>query len=363
MSLRVGLLTSGGDCQGLNPAMRGVAKGLYEARDDIEILGFLDGYHGLMFGNYRRMRPSDFSGILDLGGTIIGTSRQPFKIVHDPLYPDDDESITRLEAMIQTYNDLQMDALVILGGNGTVKTAHLLSENGCNILTLPKTIDNDLWGSEPTFGFQSAVNIATRVIDGIHSTASSHGRVFIIEIMGHRVGWLALYSGVASGADVILIPEIPYDLKYVMKALNQRRKENKRFSIIVVAEGAITQEEAKMSKKELAEKRAEKNFVSVAYELAHNLNEFMAQEVRVAVPGHYQRGGSPSPFDRLITTMIGAHAAELILEGRFGYMVGIEGMLPVEVPLEDVAGKLKVVDLDNPVIKAARQTGICFGDM
>ena len=225
---KIGFLTSGGDCQSLNATMRGVAKTLYQTYPDVEIYGILEGYKGLIYGNYRKMQPSDFSGILTEGGTIIGTSRQPFKKMREP----DANGLDKVEAMKSNYKKWGFDCLVILGGNGTHKTANLLSEEGCNVVTLPKTIDNDIWGTDITFGFQSAVNIATNAIDCIHTTAASHSRVFIVEVMGHKVGWLTLHAGIAGGADIILLPEIPYDINSVVEALDKRTKEGKKFSIL-----------------------------------------------------------------------------------------------------------------------------------
>lgn len=214
---RVGMLTSGGDCQALNAAMRGVAKVLYNSTEDVEIYGFQDGYQGLIYGKFRLMTYDDFSGILTKGGTILGSSRTPYKLIREP----GADGVDKVAAMKQTYYKLQLDCLVILGGNGTHKTANLLRQEGLNIVTLPKTIDNDLWGTDMTFGFQSAVNIATDALDCIHTTAASHGRVFIVEVMGHKVGWLTLNAGIAGGADIILVPEIPYDIdKIVEKSTN-----------------------------------------------------------------------------------------------------------------------------------------------
>ncbi|NLJ70561.1 MAG: ATP-dependent 6-phosphofructokinase [Clostridiaceae bacterium] len=360
MSLKVGMLTSGGDAQGLNSTMRGVSRALWNHDPKTKIFGFLNGYYGLMHSSYRHMHDYDFSGILTLGGTILGTSRQSFKYVNDPFYENQPEGITRLEAMIQTYNDLSLDALIVLGGGGTQKTANLLHLNGCNIIHLPKTIDNDLSGTELSFGFQSAVNIATEVIDGIHTTATSHGRVFIVELMGNHVGWLALYAGVASGADVILIPEIPYDPIKVVRALQSREKKKKRFSIIAIAEGAKSIYEVDLDEDAL--KKHRKNTHSVAYHLLNQLEDLMIQEIRVCVPGHYQRGGSPSAFDRVLTTKLGVEAANAVIEGDFGKMIGIEGQKTMRVPLEEVAGKIKRVPLDDPLILVARQMGIFFGD-
>ena len=248
--LRIGMLTSGGDCQALNAAMRGVVKGLFQARKDVEIYGFEEGYKGLIYSNFRMLKAEDFSGILTVGGTILGTSRQPFKLMRVP----DENGLDKVEAMKHTYHKLSLDCLVILGGNGTHKTANLLREEGLNVVTLPKTIDNDLWGTDMTFGFHSAVEVATDTIDRIHTTATSHNRVFIIEIMGHKVGWVTLHAGIAGGADIILLPEIPYDMDVIAEAIDKRVKSGKKFTIIAVAEGAISKEDAKLSKKELKEK-------------------------------------------------------------------------------------------------------------
>lgn len=354
---KIGMLTSGGDCQCLNATMRGVAKSLYGSGKDFQIIGFEDGYKGLMYGDYRVMRPEDFSGILTEGGTILGTSRQPFKLMNEP----DSDGNNKVELMKKTYKKLGLECLVILGGNGSQKTANLLSEEGLNIVSLPKTIDNDLWGTEETFGFQSAVEVAAGVIDNIHTTAYSHGRVFIVEIMGHKVGWLTLYAGVASGADIILIPEIPYDIDAVVEAVEKRNNSGKRFSIIAVAEGAISKEDADLSKKELKEKRKTPAFPSVSYEIGHKIQERTGQEVRVTIPGHMQRGGSPCPYDRVLSSRFGAAAADLIINRRYGYMVGINNGDIVNVPLKDVAGKLKFVDPQSSMVREAKLLGISFG--
>ena len=356
--MRIGMLTSGGDCQSLNASMRGVAKALYEKLKDVEIVGFLEGYKGLMYGNYRKLEPRDFSGILTEGGTIIGTSRQPFKLMRVP----DSEGRDKVKLMKDTYKKLKLECLVILGGNGTHKTANLLREEGLNIVTLPKTIDNDIYGTDITFGFQSAVNIASNAIDCIHTTAASHGRVFIVEVMGHKVGWLTLYAGIASGADIILIPEIPYDINKVVNAIEKRTKEGKRFSILAVAEGAISKEDAALPKKKLKEKRANSKYPSISYEIGDKINELTGQEIRVTIPGHTQRGGSPCPYDRALSTRFGAAAANLIINKEYGYMVGMKNGAIVKVPLAEVAGKLKLVDPKASIIKEAKLIGISFGD-
>ena len=264
--LRIGMLTSGGDCQALNAAMRGVVKGLCSKREDVEIYGFKDGYKGLIYADFSMLTSRDFSGILTRGGTILGTSRQPFKLMRVP----DKDGLDKVEAMKHTYHKLNLNCLVILGGNGTHKTANLLREEGLNVVTLPKTIDNDLWGTDMTFGFQSAVDIATDTIDRIHTTATSHSRVFIIEVMGHKVGHVTLHAGIAGGADIILLPEIPYDIKAITKVIDGRTKAGKPFTILAVAEGAISKEDAKLKKKEYKEKLAKRKYPSIAYELAEH---------------------------------------------------------------------------------------------
>ncbi len=357
--IRIGMLTSGGDCQSLNATMRGVAKALYRMMDDVEIIGFEDGYKGLIHADYHVMKPEDFSGILTKGGTILGTSRQPFKLMRVP----DENGLDKVEAMKHTYRKLKLECLVVLGGNGSQKTANLLWEEGLNVVSLPKTIDNDLWGTDITFGFQSAVDVASNAIDCIHTTAASHGRVFIVEVMGHKVGWLTLYAGIAGGADIILIPEIPYDLNVVIDALKNRSKSGKKFSILAVAEGAISKEDALLTKKELKEKK--KNgpvYPSVAYEIGAQITERTGQEVRVTVPGHMQRGGQPCAYDRVLSTRLGAEAALLVKNKEYGYMAAVKNNEVVKTPLAEVAGKLKIVDPASSIIKEAKMTGISFGD-
>ena len=355
---RIGMLTSGGDCQALNAAMRGVVKTLYNSEEQVEIYGFKDGYRGLIYSKFQMLTGKDFSGILTKGGTILGTSRTPFKTIQDP----DENGLNKVEAMKQNYYKLQLDCLVILGGNGTHKTANLLSKEGLNVITLPKTIDNDLWGTDMTFGFQSAVDIATDAIDYIHTTAASHSRVFIVEVMGHKVGWLTLNAGMASGADIILIPEIPYDIKKVVEKIEDRNRRGSGFTIIAVAEGAISKEDAKLSKKEYKKKLKKMTHPSVSYELADAIQKKTGIEVRVTVPGHMQRGGSPCPYDRVLCTRLGAEAAKAIMDEDYGYMIGMVNGKVKRVPLGEVAGKLKMVKPDSQIIKEAKYTGISFGD-
>ena len=357
---RIGMLTSGGDCQALNATMRGVVKGLYNIFDNVEVYGFLEGYKGLMYGNYRKLSASDFSGILTQGGTILGSSRQPFKMMGVPT----EDGLDKVKAMKETYKKLKLDCLVVLGGNGSQKTANLLHQEGLNVVGLPKTIDNDIYGTDMTFGFQSAVDIATHAIDCIHTTAASHNRIFIVEIMGHKVGWITLHAGIASGADVILIPEIPYDIDKVCEALDKRTKEGKGFSILAVAEGAISKEVASLPKKErkaAIAANAEK-YPSVAYEVAARIKEHSGYDIRIANPGHTQRGGSPVPYDRVISSLFGAKAAQLIKDEDYGKLVVMLNNEVTAIPMEESAGKLKYVSPDDSIVKNAKLLGISFGD-
>ena len=360
--IRIGLLTSGGDCQALNATMRGIVKTISASAkktgEKVEIYGFEDGYQGLIYDRCRKMDWADFSGILTRGGTILGTSRTPFKRLDIP----EADGVEKVPAMKKTYAAHKLDCLFVLGGNGSTKTANRLREEGLNVIALPKTIDNDTWGTDITFGFTSAIDVATRCIDDIHTTASSHGRVFVIEIMGHKVGWIPLYAGVAGGADVILIPEIPYDMDNVVKAIADREKVGGRFSIVVVAEGAISKQEAAMKKKEYKQLVAQRVKPSVAYDIAEEIAHRTDAEVRVAVPGHTQRGGQPDAQDRLFATQCGVEAALGFLRGEFGYMIAKVSGKMVHVPLEEVAGKLKYVDPESDLVREARAMGISFGD-
>ena len=279
----------------------------------------------------------------------------------------DENDLDKVEAMKHTYKKLRLECLVVLGGNGSQKTANLLREEGLNVIGLPKTIDNDLWGTDMTFGFQSAVNIATNAIDCIHTTAASHSRVFMVEIMGHGAGWLTLNAGMAGGADIILIPEIPYDINSIIGALKKREKAGKAFSIIAVAEGAISKEDAQLTKKELKKKREKaakdgRVFPSVSYEIGAQIEAACGLEVRVTVPGHMQRGGSPCAYDRVLSSRLGAEAAKMISKKEYGYMVAVKSREISKTPLEEVAGKLKTVDPNASIIEEARLLGISFGD-
>ncbi len=287
------------------------------------------------------MKEAQLSGILTLGGTILGTSREkPYKLVSE-----DGSDNHKPEKIIENYHKLGLDAVVCIGGNGTMKTAHLLSQEGLNIIGIPKTIDNDVWGTDVTFGFDSAVQIATDAIDRLHTTANSHQRVMIIEIMGHNAGWLALYSGIAGGGDIILIPELPYNLDTVIQKIEKRYEDKKPYSIVVVAEGI-----------EHPKSQSAATYIAKSIEAATGI------ETRETVLGYIQRGGSPSPMDRILATRYGAFAAECIAEGNFGTMVAIKKNKLTTVPLEEVGGKLRLVKPDLGLILKARKMGVSFGD-
>ena len=354
--MKIGILTAGGDCPGLNAVIRGFAKYIYNQIPDAEIIGIQDGYRGLINGEFNKLKESDFSGILNIGGTILGTSRQPFK----QMKVEDQNGESRLDQMVKNYKKNKLDLVVTLGGAGTHKTASLLSDAGCNVIGLPKTIDNDIWGTDVTFGFHTALEIDTECIDRIHTTAASHGRTMLVEIMGNKVGWLTLYSGIAGGADIILIPEIPYDPDEVCNMVTKRYESGKAFTIIAIAEGAMSKKEANMKKAERLEYR--NGEATATNRLAKYIQENAGVETRTVVPGHIQRGGNPSPYDRLLSTELGSFAGKLVQEGNFGKTVAIINNQITYNRLADVAGKTKYVDADNQMIKIGKSIGISFGD-
>ena len=355
---RIGMLTSGGDCQALNAAMRGVAKTLFNSGEKVEIYGFQDGYQGLIYGRFKLLTYADFTGILTKGGTFLGTSRTPFKTIQIP----GEDGVDKVAAMKQTYYKLQLDCLVVLGGNGTHKTANLLRQEGLNVITLPKTIDNDIYGTDQTFGFQSAADIATSVIDYIHTTALAHSRIFLVEVMGRDAGWLTLTAGIAGGADVILIPEIPYDIEKVASLIEARKRKGRTFSIVAVAEGAISKDDKVLSEEERRKKKDANPYSTISYDIAAQLERLTGQEARVTVPGHYQRGGPACPYDRVLATRFGTAAARMIINKEYGYMVGVVGDEIVKVPLDEAASRTKFLPVDHPLIQTARDTSTSFGD-
>lgn len=360
MKRRIGILTSGGDCPGLNAAIRGVAKACYEmlGTENVEIVGISDGYYGLIHNICKEMSPDDFSGILTRGGTILGTKRQPFKMMK----VIGDDNVDKVKNMKKTYQDQKLDCLLTLGGNGTHKTSKLLADEGLNVIGLPKTIDNDIFGTDVTFGFHTAVDIATDALDRLHTTANSHSRILLCEIMGNKAGWLTLSAGIAGGADIILIPEIPYDIDKVCKSVQKRSESGKNFSIVAVAEGCFDKEEAKMKKKERTRLRQEAGITTATNRIAAQIQQKTGLEARVCVPGHMLRGGSPSAYDRVLATQFGVYAAELIREEHYGMSVAKVGGTITANKLDDIAGKTKFVSPDDQLVQTARNLGISFGD-
>lgn len=368
----VGILTAGGDSPGLNAAIRAVGRVLLQ--HDIHLLGFRDGFEGIAFDKHFYLDRSTLSGILTAGGTILGTSRnKPNKM------PVGKKVLDMTDAIVENYHKHQLEALICIGGGGTHKSALRLSKMGLNIITMPKTIDNDVAGTDLTIGYDTAIGIATNAIDSLHSTASSHKRIILVEIMGHRAGWLTLSSGLAGGADVILIPEIPYDLNVVAEAIMRRNREGKLFSIVPVAEGAVSREIAPLfqelsARKDKADSKEEREKIKAELErlsrehaghtmrVAEQLEKMTGLETRVTILGHLQRGGMPSSADRILATRLGVVCAENLLSGNFGVMMAVRGDEIVPVPIEDVANQLKLVPLDHLLIKAARNTGTCLGD-
>lgn len=339
MGKKIAILTAGGDCPGLNAAIRGVGKTAI-VNHGMEVIGFTAGFSGLIRKEYVELDEIKLSGILTLGGTILGTSREkPFKI-------EKGEDFNYKPDLIKNnYEELGLDCIVCIGGNGTMKTAHLLAQEGLNVIGIPKTIDNDVYGTEITFGFDSAVSIATEAIDRLHSTANSHQRAMVIEVMGHHAGWIALYAGLAGGGDVILIPEIKYNMSSVCKSIVERFSIGKTSAIVVVAEGIEKPDN-----------------VSAASYLVEKIHHFTGIEARETRLGYIQRGGSPSAMDRILATRYGAFAAELIAKGQYGQMVAIHGGVLTTVPLKEVGNKLRLVDPMNPLIIKARNMSVLFGD-
>ena len=370
---RVGILTAGGDSPGLNAAIRGFGKaaiGTY----GMELVGFRDGFRGLAEDRRVRLDKTTLSNILTVGGTILGTSRdKPHRMLVDGEVRD------RTDDIVATYRKAGLDGLVCLGGGGTAKNALRLHKAGLNVMTLPKTIDNDLAMTDATFGFATALEIATEAIDRLHSTAHSHHRIIVAELMGHRAGWLALGAGLAGGADVILIPEIPYSVSSIAAAIKSRVRRGTNFSIVAVAEGARNVEDARAlataearaaRAKDPAAREAAKAEIALletqhignTLRLAHQLEQLTGLESRVSILGYVQRGGTPSPVDRLLATRIGSAAADLVAAGTYGVMVAARGDGTEPVPLEQVAGKRKTVPPDHTWLETARHVGTCLGD-
>ena len=369
----IGVLTSGGDCPGLNAAIRGLGKAARDAYG-MRVTGFIGGFPGIALDRTVDLDGSMLSGILTDGGTILGTSRdKPHRMNIDGKERDMTEEI------VATYQRHKLDALVCIGGGGTQKNALRLARKGLNVVTLPKTIDNDIWMTDRSFGFDTALGIATEALDRLHSTATSHSRVIVVEIMGHRAGWLALEAGIAGGADVILLPEIPYDLKIAAKSIKRRAKNGKRFSIVVVAEGAMSTEgvahvQGLLKLRDEATSRDEKRdakdklqafhdeHVGHTIRLTKQLEELTGQESRLTILGHLQRGGTPSAADRVFATWLGTECAKALSERHYGVMLAMQKGRLERVPLEEVAGTVKLVPVDHPLIASGRSLGVSFGD-
>ena len=352
---RLGILTSGGDAPGLNAAIRALARTAMN-RYGMEIIGIEQGYRGLIENKYRILTEHELSGILARGGTVLGASREkPFK---DKGWRNagGGGAVDRIK---KNYKDLRLDCLAVLGGNGSQTTADMLTQEGLNIVGIPKTIDNDIVHNEMSFGFHTALDIATDAIDRLHTTAASHNRIMVIEIMGHKAGWLALYAGIAGGSDVIIIPEIPYRIEVIAEHLWERRKKGKNFSVVAVAEGAVSITEKDMNKKAL--KEARKTMAgSIGYRVADEIAAAVNVEARVTVLGYLQRGGTPSGYDRILATRFGTAAAEFAAAGRYGVMAALQHGEIVPVPLGKVADKVKKVPENDPMIRAARDVGTCL---
>ncbi len=376
MNKHIGILTAGGDSPGLNAAIRGIGKSAIRS-GRMDILGFHDGFRGLMENRTMRLDMEVLSSILTLGGTILGTSRdKPHRM------PVGGVSVDMTDVIYDNYVKNNLDMLICIGGGGTQKNAYRLAQRGMNILTLPKTIDNDVAMTDVTFGFHTAMEIATEAIDRLHSTAHSHHRIIVVEVMGHNAGWLALGAGIASGADVVLIPEIPYDTLEVARAIRKRQQRGNNFSIVVVAEGALSiadhEQLQKLQKKKLKakEEKNDKAKQKVAAELSslsskrsthtlqlsQQLEKMTGLESRLTILGHLQRGGTPSAADRVLATRLGSACIRYIDEGVSGAMIAVKGESTKAVPLEKVVGKRLVVPLDHPWVTSARQVGTCLGD-
>lgn len=376
MNKHIGVLTAGGDSPGLNAAIRAIGKTAMDT-GKMEVVGFRDGFRGLMENRIMRLDRSMLSSILTLGGTILGTSRdKPHKM------PVGGQLLDMTDVICDNYHKHNLDALVCIGGGGTQKNAYRLAQRGLNILTLPKTIDNDVYGTDVTFGFDTAMEIATEAIDRLHSTAHSHHRIIVVEVMGHNAGWLALGAGVASGADVILIPELPFYPEKVAKAIRKRKQLGNNFSIVVVAEGSLSVDdkkkhdclkEKKLKAKEKGDskkrKKAQYGYTVFSKErathtlkLSQQLEEMTGLESRLTILGHLQRGGTPSATDRVLATQLGSACVRYIEEGVSGAMIALKGDETEPIPLKDVVGKRKIVPVDHCWIQSARNVGTCLGD-
>jgi len=358
--MKLGVLTGGGDCPGLNAVIRAVVKTAINDYD-MEVVGFNDGYEGLIENKYRNMKASDVSGILTLGGTILGTSNRADPFHYPVLQGDEYIYLDRSSQAIQNFERLGLDCLIAIGGDGTMAASEGMRKKGLNVIGVPKTIDNDLLGTDQTFGFDSAVTSAVDAIDKIHTTAQSHHRVMLVEVMGRYAGWLALASGIAGGGDIILIPEIPYQIDVICDKVKTRNRRGKNFSIIVVGEGAKPEGGEMVVKKYIKNSPDQIRLGGISNQLASQIEGLTTLETRVTILGHLLRGGTPTAFDRLLATLFGVEAVRLAHLGKFGSMVALKGNRIEHVPIADVAGKIRKVEHDTPLLKAALSLDTSLG--
>jgi 6-phosphofructokinase 1 len=357
---RIGILTGGGDCPGLNAVIRGVTKTAI-TKYGLEVIGFYDGFQGLIENRFSILNFENVSGILTQGGTILGTSNKanPFEHITHDSKSDVPQDVS--EETMELYKDLGLEALITVGGDGTMTISGMLSEIGANIVGVPKTIDKDLMETDTTFGFDTARNIATEAIDRLHTTAQSHHRVMVVEVMGRNAGWLALESGLAGGGDIILIPEIPYDMKQVIQVVRQRSRFGKRFSIVVVAEGARPEGGEQVIKKIVEDSPERIRLGGIGHQIAGQIEDETEIECRVTILGHLQRGGTPTPLDRILATRFAVKAMDLVAQKKFNQMVALKGNDISAVPLKSVMGKQKLVPIDSDLIQAGLSVGTHFG--
>lgn len=352
---KIGILTGGGDCPGLNAVIRAAVRTLQ--RDDTEVVGIQFGFEGLLTNNIVPLTPETIRGILPKGGTLLRTTNRgnPFE------YPIIDDGrircIDRSAEVIENIRSQGIDGIVAIGGDGTLRIAQRLSELGIPMVAVPKTIDNDLAATDYTFGFMTAVAVATDAVDRLHTTAESHDRVMLLEVMGRNAGWIALYAGIAGGADIILIPEIPYRVEEIVRSIRSRQKEGSKFDIIVVAEGAKRE-----GGEEIYLDKTSRRLGGIAYQVAADIAQHIDLEIRVTVLGHIQRGGSPIAYDRILATRFGAAVGRLVLHEDFGKMVALRGDQIVPVPIRDAVSNMKYVDPNGALVESARNVGISFGD-
>jgi len=359
---RFGILTAGGDCPGLNAVIRAVAKTAISDHG-MQVIGIEDGYAGLIEGRYRELNWRSVSGILAEGGTILGTSNRdnPFRYAVKNAQGELEYQDV-FDRVQKNFEQARLEALVAIGGDGTMAITQQMAERGIKVVGIPKTIDNDLAATDVTFGFDSAVVTATEALDKLQSTAMSHHRVMIVETMGRYAGWIALYSGVAGGGDIILLPELPYDINRVCQRIIERNQKGRRFSIVVVSEGAKPRGGEMVVRKIIKESTDPVRLGGIGQKLADDIEEQTGIDCRVTVLGHLQRGGSPTAFDRILGTRFGVKAVELLAKGEFGRMAALKGLKVESVPIREAVGQLRLVQPDSEVIRAAKSIGTVFGD-